>query len=234
MPRVTEEVSISYGVGAGAREEETHKHPAFGAVGVFRTTGGHSTLFGSDFDHHAYMTLRISRNEVHRHLSNDWYHPREEIIEIAMTESQWATLVSSPNVGSGVPCTIQHIMGKQMPGIPKPETRTEQFGREIKATMQKSLDALDETMASIDSMGLPKGKAETLKAQIRGARMQLASNAPFVADQFDEHMEGTVEKAKAEVHGYMTGALMRAGLTHLEGVVLPLAIEPPSADSSGS
>jgi hypothetical protein len=51
------------------------------------------------------------------------------------------------------------------------------------------------------------------------------SNASFVAKSFGEHMEETVEKAKAEVHGYMTHVIQRAGLEAITGGQLPLQIE---------
>lgn len=54
--------------------------------------------------------------------------------------------------------------------------------------------------------------------------MELRSNLPFVAKQFDEHMEDIVEDAKVEIHGYMTNTLQRAGMDVLKES-LPLAIE---------
>ena len=35
----------------------------------------------------------------------------------------------------------------------------------------------------------------------------VSGNVDFVSDQFGEHIEKTVEAAKAEVHGYMTATM---------------------------
>jgi len=143
-----------------------------------------------------------------------------------MTEAQWATFVSSPNMGGGVPCTIQRREGEMIPGLPDPSSRTQQFGDEVRKRMEKSIARTKAAIAEIDEMGLPKSKAEKLKASFRTMLTDLESNLPFVASQFDEHMENTVEHAKQEVHGYMISVLTRAGLQHLTGPSdLPLLIE---------
>lgn len=203
-------------------------HPAYAQIGASRVSG-HTTLYDSDFHHQAYMVVRICRSQLMRGLNRDWHFGREELIEVALSEAQWATFVSAPNVGSGVPCTLKHINGVQVPQLPEPKARADQFGKEVQQTLNESLADLDGLLARIDDMGLPKGKASTIKDSIRTARSRLSGTLPFVAKQFDEHMEGTVERAKAEVHGYMTGTLMRAGLSTLSEDQ-PLRLEGPEGE----
>lgn len=219
--------------GPGNSDEQVTTHPSFAQIGCYRSQGGHRALYDSDFEHRAVMTIRINLSELHRNLSNDWHFGREEIVEIEMSEAQWATFISSPNMGSGVPCTLRQFNGEIIPGLPSPKDRTEQFGNEMKKAVGESLTELSELMAEIDAMGLPKGKAEKLKFRLRVAHSKLSSNLPFVADQFGEHMELTVERAKQEVHGYMTGVVQRAGITALGGpdAALPLAIEHREEES---
>jgi hypothetical protein len=68
-----------------------------------------------------------------------------------------------------------------------------------------------------------------LREQNRVARAKLASTIPFITKQFDEHLEETTEKAKAEIHGYMNGVIHRAGIATLSGpgAVMPLELEGP-------
>jgi hypothetical protein len=216
-PEVTEET------GPGGLKQTVSRHPAFGQIGASRVSGSRA-LYASDFRHNAFMTIRIARSELRRDLSRDWHFARDELIEVALTEAQWATFVSAPNIGSGVPCTIQHIDRAMVPGLPDPASRVDQFRSEMEAKLAKGIDGLKAMLAEIDGLGLPKGKAAYLKGGIEALLRDLSSNLPFVASQFSEHMEETVEKAKAEVHGYMTQALQRAGLEALGGS-LPLRIE---------
>lgn len=199
-------------------------HPAFGQIAASRVSG-YTPLYASDFVHQHYMTVRIATSSLNRGLNRDWHYAGTEFIEVAMSEAQWATFVSSPNAGGGVPCTIQRREYKMVPGLPDPQSRTQQFGDEVREQMAKSIASAKAAIAEIDAMGLPKGKAEKLKVSFNRLIRDMESNLPFVASQFDEHMENTVEHAKQEVHGYMTSVLVRAGLEHLTGPEnLPLQI----------
>lgn len=215
---------------AGGEKVDRFRHPAFAQIGVSRVSGGHAALYGSDFNHNAYMTIRIKRSELQRDLSHDWAFGKESIIEVALSEAQWATFVSSPNIGDGVQCTLQYLQGEEIPGLPDPTSRSEQFAGEAKERLDRATRRLDDMLAEIDALGLPKGKAEKLKSEVRMARQDLASNLPFVAKSFEEHTERVTEHAKAEIHGYMTGVLMRAGLDALPGVRAPLQIEDRGSD----
>lgn len=200
-------------------------HPAFGQIAAHRVQGGHRSLYGSDFAHHATMVITISRSELNRDLSRDWHYAREELIEVELSEAQWATFVSAPNVGSGPPCTIRHIGMERVPLLPDPADRGDQFRGEFKETLEDGLDSLKAILARLDEMGLPKGKASEIAQAIKASIRELSANLPFVEKQFGEHVEDTVERAKQEIHGYMQGVIHRAGVKALSERDMPLAIE---------
>lgn len=213
------------------RDGTKTSHPAFAMIGAHRASvggGGDSGihLYGSDFKHRAIVTIRIHESEMHRAVSHDWPFARGVIAEVTLSEAQWATFVSSLNCGDGVPCTLNFAADRgEVPGIAPPKPRIEQASGEIIETMRDAVNILDEVLAELKD----KGRANDLKGRLAMARQEIVSNLPFVAKSFDQHMEGTVEKAKSEVHGYMTGALMRAGLTHLTAPdKLPLQITAPT------
>lgn len=206
------------------KDETITTHPAYAQLSVSRVTG-HTNLFDSDFSHNAFMVIRVAACELHRNLSSDWHYPdHRPMIEIALSEAQWATFVSSPNM-AGVPATLQSFNGEQVPQLPPPASRVDQFSAEMKRDAADTVAACRELDELIDSLGLPKGKAEQLRAKSRTIAAKVSSSMPFVADQFEEHMENVIEKGKAELHGYMGGVLQRAGLTALTGGALPLALE---------
>jgi hypothetical protein len=229
MARNTEEpVTTPYDSPTG---DTRTTHPAFGQIAASRVSG-HTALYASDFVHQHYMVVRIATSSLMRGLNRDWHFAGQEFVEVAMTEAQWATFVSSPNAGGGVPCTITRREGAFVPSLPNPKTRVDQFSSELRESMAEAIQSAKKAIAEIDEMGLPKGKAERLKAMHNGVLRNLESNFPFVASQFDEHMENTVEHAKQEIHGYMTSVLMRAGLESLSGPSdLPLMIEGGVSES---
>jgi len=50
----------------------TERHPAYAQISAARVSGT-AYLYGSDFVHHHYVTLKIARSERVRDL-HDWYH----------------------------------------------------------------------------------------------------------------------------------------------------------------
>jgi hypothetical protein len=102
-----------------------------------------------------------------------------------------------------------------MPELPPPQARHDQFSDELKAKLKGDIEALKQQYQEIVSLGLPKAKTEKLRDALAKAIQNLEANLPFTVESFDNHMETSVEKAKQEVHGYMTGVIQRAGLDAL-------------------
>ncbi|MBS3648760.1 hypothetical protein KEU06_08975 [Pseudaminobacter sp. 19-2017] len=193
-------------------------------------TGGRASLYGSDFQHNATIRLRIARSELHRSLYHDRPHARGQLIEIDMSEAQWATLISSPNVGDGTQCTIRYIGGEIIPALPDPEARTKQSAEEFKEASKRTVGRIKTVQERIDSMNLPKGKTAEIKDALDMVIQDLTANYPFLAKSFAEYTEEVVEKAKQEIHGYMQNVINRAGITALQSGPLPLQIEASNDD----
>ncbi len=198
-------------------------HPAFGMIGAKRRHG-HAVLYGSDFIHNDSISIVISTSTLNRDLSRDWPFAENELIEVALSEAQWATFVSSLNVGSGVQCTIEHKDRVAVPGLPKPVERQKQFMGEANQKIADTIVELTKLTTMISALKISDKQKKELLDQARMARMQIESNAPFVMEQFGEHMEQVVEKAKIEVNAYAVSHLMRAGLAALGGKP-PLLLE---------
>jgi len=101
-----QEPTIEVKKGPGNADEAVEQHPAYAQIGANRVSGG-AYLYGSDFKHQHYITIQIHDSELHRQLSGDRAHSKRRLIEIAMSEAQWATFVSSLNQGGGVQCTLE-------------------------------------------------------------------------------------------------------------------------------
>lgn len=190
-------------------------HPSYGQIGASRVSGG-AVLYGSDFVSQHYVTITISKSELHRGLNNDWPHSREELISVALTEAQWATFVSSMNAGRGVQCTLEHIGCEPIPQIDKPTDRRAQFASELKERFAEATTALNELRAEIDAAKLSEKAKDALRSKLHSAERNITPNLKFVADQFDEHMEASTEKAKIEVASYIEAHIRRAGLSVLQ------------------
>ena len=82
---------------------DREEHESYGLVGVSRISGSDRNLFGSSIRHKNTMMLRVKRANKERHLNRDWYHANETIVEVEMSPVQYAEMISSPNVGEGIP-----------------------------------------------------------------------------------------------------------------------------------
>ncbi len=200
-------------------EDTRETHPAYAMIGASRVTGS-ATLAGSDFNHQHYIHIEIRHGHISRSLSNDRWHGDKSIVRVSLSEAQWATFVSSMNVGFGVPCTLEWTQQDgRIPSIEKTLDRAAQFKGEVSKTMK---DALTKMQEAYDAAPTKK-----LKDMIGRAMTEIRANVSFVEDQFAEHMEHTVEKAKIEVNAYVTNAIQRAGLQAMAaGDVKLLEIAP--------
>jgi hypothetical protein len=194
---------------------ERIKHPAFGVVQVSRPSGGHTTLMGSDFRHNFCVRFTISEADQFRSLSNTWTFPGRQLLEFEMSEAQFAHMVSSPGVGGGTDVTLRWVAGKHIPRIEMDEHVTETFSRELSEDLQDSIAAIKTARAALDEGGNAKQR-KAAQAALDKALRALTDSAPFVVKSFDEHMEGTVQKAKTEAHAALLQAVTRAGLDVLK------------------
>lgn len=199
------------------RGETISKHPAYSQISVSRVSGG-AALYGSDFLHQGYIRIRVASSVLQRSLSNDLAIAQlQPLIEVDMSESQWASLISSLNIGMGTQCTLRSLSGETVPGLPVPQPRTEQFARENQKRMAGALASLAELEQLVVSSGLSQSKQRDILTKARATQANISTNIQFVADQFDEHMEATVEKARVEINAYANGVLNRPGLQAIAG-----------------
>ncbi|MFK4706044.1 hypothetical protein ABIC83_002883 [Roseateles asaccharophilus] len=187
-------------------------HPAFALIGAHRVSGS-ANLFGSDFKHRTFIEISLSEASTERHLSTDWPHAKKEIVKVMLSEAQWATFVSSMNIGRGTPCTLDILHGAYVPRLPDPEDRQRTFSQEMRQTQVDAIDSLKKLAAALETTSLSAAKRKELVGLVDGAIRELGPNTDFVTKQFGEHMEAVTERAKIEVNAYAQQAM--SGLVHL-------------------
>ncbi len=217
------EPTITERRGAGGSIETKAEHPAYGMIGASRVSGG-TMLFGSDFQHNSFIRVTVRTACVRRDLSTDWPHADKELIELDMSEAQWSEFVSAMNIGFGVQCTLRHVKGEFLPGLPYPERRIDQFRAELAEDLSDSLGALDDLTAAIGELKLSEKAKAALLNRVDKSRSSLTASIPFVAKQFQEHMEATVNKARIEINAHAIHAIHQTGLNALADVVAPAPV----------
>lgn len=203
------------------RKEENH--PAYGMIGLHRQTwSGKSRLFGSPLSkHHMIIALTIKRAYRTHDLSMDRIFGREELIEVLLSPHQFSELITTMNVGDGVPCTIRHIDGQLAGEIPDTETEAERiesgFADRISALRSK-VAAVVNKIATEMSSSVPKTKKREWEIALSQITSEVESHWPFIVSQFHEATERAVEAKKAEIDAFVTRVVHQTGLEQLRAI----------------
>lgn len=188
-----------------SRERETH--PAWGQIAAYRTSISPpgSPLFDSDIRHQHTVVVRINEASRTRDLHHDWIIDGKELIEIEMSEAQWASFVSSMNT-SGVPCTLRTVAGVDRERV--------KFAPRLEESLRETRDAADRAFAQIDEAARLVEEKPT-KANIRALRITIQNATPnveYAAKTLGEHAENVVTKARADVEAMVARQAHQLGI----------------------
>jgi len=191
-------------------DEIRESHPSWGMVSFSRVNHTPHRFFGSDISHLNSISLRISTGYTVRSNYHDHFMSGDPLIEVHMTEMQFAKLLTTMNYASGAPCTIAYCRDgdlKQIPFSPESSQR-ERFNQDIKRETKKLTEELLSSLRTIiteASMG--KGIKTLLLKSLDTLQMGLVQNLPYLLDSYKESMDKVETDAKASVEGYIAAAV---------------------------
>lgn len=186
----------------------TSKHPSYGMLSFSRMNCSAIPLFGSSIKHRNPIRLTISHGSMDRGINNDWYHARGRIIEVEMSQSQFADAITSFNMGDGVPCTIRFT--ERDGNIPECNfvNKVEQFTQEFSDNLSGVKESLDNCIISVEEIlknkkAPTKAEKEAILNTLKRARQSIGGNANYMCNCFAEQMDKTVKEAKGEIESFM-------------------------------
>lgn len=200
--------------------ENKEKHESYGMIGFSRSYGGERYLFGSSIPHNNVITLTIREGEKDRSLNKDWYHGRRRLIEVEMSQSQFAELITSFGHGDGVPCTIREVMGERKEECPFNNKRME-FENEVKEHIEEIHADTEKLLKEVaylfnEKKTLNKADKEKVTDLLNKINREIKSNTPFIMSQFNEQMDKTVKEAKGEVEAFTQNKMHSLALEALK------------------
>lgn len=185
----------------------SYKHPSFGMLSFNRTHGGHSNLFGSSIQHNDTIHMVLKEGVVIRGLNDDRYVGEDEILEVEMSQSQFAELITSMNAGTGTPCTIKYLRGKGRINEADFINKRQQITNEFKESMNERMsdakefyDEVKELFATKKSIG--KGDREMILRRLANVTQGMESSSKFIFDQFQNQIDKTITEAKGEIEAF--------------------------------
>lgn len=198
-------------------KKETHE--SYGMAGFYRTTcsQGHA-LFGSSIKHRDTIRLRIGTADVCRGLNTDWYHKDKDIIEIEMSQSQFADLITSFNVGDGVPVTIRRLNGKGLedcPYIDKGEVHLNEYKQHLATQNNLALQLINDVKEVFEKKSFTKADKQEVLSLLTRLYNEVKPNEEYQVRAFQEQMDATTKEAKGEIEAFFENRIRSIAQTKL-------------------
>lgn len=213
-------------------EDETHE--SYGLISLSRISSSKGmNLFGSAIQHGNYIALRIAEAIKYRDLNRDRYMPGKQLIEVLLSPTQFAEFITTMNIGSGVPCTIQNLHGRRMPECPDVQQREifeEEFEKSAREAVSEAHTLLESLKKTFAKASVGKGDREQIIKDVERVVMMVESRLPWIQQSFNEAMDHAVVSAKGEVEAFVTDKIQSLGIDALKEQVqaaLTVAQESP-------
>jgi hypothetical protein len=205
----------------GGDTETRAKHPSWVMIQISRVTGS-KKLFGSQLDHNQFFQMRINQAEAQSSLGGvNYFGHGRGFVEVCFSGSQFVDLITSMNIGSGVPATMTWFNGQYVPQAdersPHPNNEAKKgFMRSVERTtkdLQKNIDEVNELIA--DNKPLNQAKKKQIRDSLSLISYGFSNNASFYLDRYNEATDQIVTQAKNEVETFITSSLVAKGIESL-------------------
>jgi hypothetical protein len=204
-------------------------HPSYGTISISHVYG-QVPLFNSDIQHNHFVEITVQ--EASKYIDGDreivMGHGKS-LVRVWLSAAQFAELITTPNRGSGTPCTIRHAQGDPQwntrfgdrPEAPKPQPFADRFKDEGKRRAQLMNEHMHYAKSLVDK--LVDGTEKPTKANLKDVAQRLAqsmqeiqSNLPYVMECMEEATEKRMQNAVTEFESYVGTRLRTMGLEHLQ------------------
>lgn len=207
-------------------------HESYGLIQFNRmSSNAKQDIFGSEANTTDFIRLTVTKNAhvedydgAHRRFYNST-KIADEVVQLDMTFAQFATLITSMNYGTGIPCSIRRIGGEKMPAVPvemQPDNLVDIARETVRRKMAATADNVAQLRKEMDELFSSKHgnikaaeKAELLK-RITKLEQDLKLNLPYFTACAGETIDRIEERAKLELSALVTNYQIKAGVKALE------------------
>lgn len=196
-------------------------HPAYGIIQAQRVHSSHrDQLFGSDVRTSNSIAVRVSRATLcEGDAGNEWAMASENLIEVRMTEAQFASFICSANCGPGTPCTIVRADGVLVEAPPerRRRERLRQLLAASAADVGGELAAATAKLQEVQKAGkIGKRDLAEIESLLATAKRIIEGRMPYYLDQFEQVLDAAATEVMADVRGRIEATIAEAGMDHLQ------------------
>lgn len=189
---------------------ERQDHESYGMLGFHRITySGAQPLFGSSIKHRDTILMTLKTGHMRRNLNEDWYYGDKTIVEVEMSATQFADLITSLNQGDGVPVTIRCMRDgnlhkcEEPPFVDRNALHRAEFKEhldDVYATSRELIHELEEKFSNKKTFN--KADQKEILDICRRISQNIGCNQDFQISQFDRQMERSTTEAKGEIEAF--------------------------------
>lgn len=202
--------------------ETIERHESHGLIGISRIQGT-ANLHGSPITSHGFIELRIHEGHRNAGLGGEHYHDGKIIAYVRMSETQFAQMITTPNQGSGVPCTLTRYRDGEKLKLceepPQEESVSSITRRQFTEDITDATANINVVRDRIEKKLRDSKISNKLRAELQSEMFELLrlfqDSAPFVMERFEENVQETVATAKTEVASYVSLVAQQHGLKAL-------------------
>jgi hypothetical protein len=193
-------------------EDKREQHPTYGFIQVSRVSGGSGTHFLSGVKTHSSIRVTIGRAEKWTSASEEErMFANEQLVEVSLTPSQFADMITNLNNGMGTPCTIRYVGREHQGEVPTQTTLMERQKEAFKERISAFAETLKAQKQSVrdllEKKSLNKEDRKALSNILERSILEVESNLPFMLVMFHEAAEKATSRAKQEIEAYAAHVL---------------------------
>lgn len=193
------------------------EHPSYGIISISRIGSNKPiVLFGSNIKHQNTIRIQLKNAAIERKYNKDFIYDTKTLFEVEMSESQFAQMITSLNIGVGTPVTIRYIQEEKIPNPPIDESIVEKasadFNNRLKSINNRLLGLLDNIEVLIlQKKQLTKADKEEIKSEIVRLQNDFAGNMTFMVQCFEGSIDTTINQAKTEFEAHVSNVIHKLG-----------------------
>jgi len=201
----------------------TEKVSYKGMVGFSRINGS-KRLYMSNLNNSNWIALRVYEAKDD---SKDWGEKRvttkssRPLVELELSASQFAELLTTMNVGNGVPCTLTYAKEQRIDqtALKEDDSPLDVGKKFFKKNAKEFSDEINRITSDLskelEDIKMSKKSKDRVEAILSKVRQEVCANMPFYVEVFEETAKKVVDESKAEIDAFVTGGIVKAGLEAL-------------------
>ena len=188
-----------------------------------------AAFYGSDITCNSYIVLKVVRSVPLRENSNDRFMEREIILKARISPNQFAELLTTMNIGNGVPATLEMFNTAGLASGKMPEfeanNKIDTFHAEIAEKTKIIEDQLEELITVIDKTAMPAKSKQAIDEKVQAISRTISQNLPYILRQAGEQLDKAVSAAKGVVDSFYVGVCTKLGIKAIQNNMVHLITE---------